>query len=299
MLALRSTLLIDALDAEALDAAARSHADAVLIDLASPSVHGRRAEARSQASEAIRAIAEAGRPVLVRVSDTRSGELERDLDAVITEWTAGIVLSGTEIPQDARDADVAARKREMRLGVDPGRIRLVAEIDSAEALARLPKILDAVDRHSAVALSIDGLREDMDLGSRAAALYGHAMADVAIAAHTSRLPWIVSVRHRRPETADLPRQAHDLGAAGAMVLDEDEARTLNALFAPDPIEAAVARATIAEWERLRAAGEWVGVIAGEMPEASTYDRLVDRRTVRRARAVIAMADAIAAREARA
>ncbi|MDA0302258.1 MAG: aldolase/citrate lyase family protein [Chloroflexi bacterium] len=297
MLALRSTLLIDALDANALAAAARSHADAVMIDLAAPSVHGQRARARANAGEAIRTIAETGRPVLVRVSDTRSGELARDLDVVVTEWTAAIVLSGAEIPQDARDADVAARKREMRVGIEPGRIRLVAEIDSAEALSRLPKILDAVDRHSAVALSIDGLREDMDLGSRAAALYGHAMADVAIAAHTSRLPWLVSVRHRRPETADLARQAHDLGAAGAIVLDEDEAQAMNALFAPDPTDVAVARATIAEWERVRAADEWVGVVAGEMPEAATYDRLVDRRTVRRARAVIAIADAIAAREA--
>jgi citrate lyase beta subunit len=148
-----------------------------------------------------------------------------------------------------------------------------------------------------VALSIDGLREDMGLDGRAAALYGHAMADVAIAAHTSRLPWLLAARHHRPETAGLVQQAHDLGAAGTLVQDEAAAREMNVLFAPDSTEVAVARATLAEWERLRAAGEWVGVIAGEMPEAATYDRLVDRRTVRRARAVIAMADAIAAREA--
>jgi citrate lyase beta subunit len=301
MLALRSTLLIDGLDEAGLADAARSGADAVAIDLASPAVHGQRPRARDHAQRAIVAIAAAGRPVHVRVADTRSGELEADLNALVAdgvgEHVAAIILSGAEIPQDVRDADVAIRKREMHAGIEPGRIRLIPEIDSAEGLSHLSRILGAVDRHSAVTLSIDGLREDMDLGNRAGALFDHAMADLAVAAHTARLPWIVSVRHHRPETAGLAQRAHDLGAAGALVQDEDDARAMNALFAPDPVEVAVARATIAEWERLRTANEWVGVIAGEMPEAATYDRLVDRRTVRRARALIAHADAVAAREA--
>ena len=72
---------------------------------------------------------------------------------------------------------------------------------------------------------------------------------------------------------------------------------MNALFAPDALEIAVARTTLAEWERVRDRDEWVGVVAGELLEASTYDRLVDRRTVRRARALLAYADAIAARQA--
>lgn len=297
MLALRSTLVIDALDDAALSAAPRSAADAIAIDLASPAVHGDRARARANAKKRIRAIAEAGRPVHVRVSDTRSGELDADLDAVVGEHLAAIVLSGAEAPQDVRDIDVAVRKREMRLAIDPGRIRLIPEIDSAQGLANLVRILDAVDRHSAVALSIDGLRDDLRLGDRAATLYDHAMANLAVAAHTARLPWALAMTHHRPETAALPTRAHDFGAAGVTVRDESAVRGMNALFSPDPVEVAVARAMLMEWDRLRARGAWMGVVAGEMPEAATYDRLVDRRSVRRARALIALADAIAQREA--
>ena len=296
MLALRSTLVIDALDSAALAAAPQSAADAVTIDLASPMVHGNRTKARDNAAAAILAIASTGRPVHVRVSDTRSGQLEGDLDAVVAARPSAIVLSGTEAPQDTRDADVAIRKREMRAGIDPGSIRLAPEIDSAEGLSHLVRILNAVDRHSAVALSIDGLRDDMRLGDRAGTLYDHAMADLAVAAHTARLPWIVATMHHRPETSTLPQRAHDFGASGATVRDESEVAAINALFTPDPIEVAVARATLDEWDAVRARDEWVGVVAGEMPEAATYDRLVDRRTVRRARALLAYADAIAARE---
>ncbi len=297
MLALRSTLVIDALDSVALNAAPRSAADAVTIDLASPMAHGNRTKARDNAAAAILAIASTGRSVHVRVSDARSGQLEGDLDAIISAGVAArpaaIVLSGTEAPQDARDADVAIRKREMRAGIDPGSIRLIPEIDSAEGLGHLVRILNAVDRHSAVALSIDGLRDDMRLGDRAGTLYDHAMADLAVAAHTTRLPWIVATTHHRPETSTLPQRAHDFGASGATVRDEDDVAAMNALFTPDPIEVAVARATLDEWDAVRARDEWVGVVAGEMPEAATYDRLVDRRTVRRARALVAYANAIA------
>ena len=297
MLALRSTLVIDGLDDAALAAAPRSAADAIAIDLASPAVHGDRARARANARRRIRAIAEAGRPVHVRISDTRSGEMDGDLDAVTSEYLAAIVLSGAELPQDVRDVDVAVRKREMRLAIDPGRIRLIAEIDSAEGLTHLARILNAVDRHGAVALSIDGLRDDLRLGDRAATLYDHAMADLAVAAHTAGLPWVLATTHHRPETASLPTRAHDFGAAGVTVRDESAVRGMNALFTPDPVEVVVARAMLVEWTRIRGCGGWVGVVAGEMPEAATYDRLVDRRTVRRARALVALADAIAQRAA--
>lgn len=297
MLALRSTLVLDPLDEAAIAAAARSTADAVLIDLAAPAIHGRRVEARTAATRAIETIAAAGRPVHARLSDTRSGELDADLDAVVGERLAAIVLSSVAVPQDVRDIDVAIRKREMRLGIAPGSIRLIAEIDSAEGLTNLARIVVAVDRHSAIALSVDGLRDDLRLGATAAALYDHAMADLAVATRTAGLSWLLAIAHHRPESIDLPSRARDFGAAGVTVHDEDEAARANALFTPDPTEVALARATVAEWERLRSHEEWVGVVAGEMPEASTYDRLVDRRTVRRARAFLATVEAIERREA--
>lgn len=296
MLALRSLLVVSALDAPALTAAASSAADAVVIDLARPTVAGKREEARALAAKHAKAIAKTGRPVFARVADTRSQEMEADLDALVGAWLGAIVLTGAEVPQDVRDADVQIRKREMRLGLTPGGIRLIPEIDSAEGLAALPKILDAVDRHAAVALSAEGLRIDLRLGARASALYDHAMADIAIHADTTRLPWVLTVDAHRPEWASLPTRAHDFGAAGIALHDETAVRGMNALFTPDPTEVAIARAMLVEWERVRKAGNWVGVVAGEVIEASTTDRLVDRRTVRRARALVTLADAIEARD---
>src|SRR4051794_21184038 len=99
-LAARSSLLIDALDTVALEAASRSNADAVLIDLAGPSAYTARADARRAANHALLAVAATGRPVHVRVSDSRSGETEGDIMSVVRAGTTAIVLAGVERPQD-------------------------------------------------------------------------------------------------------------------------------------------------------------------------------------------------------
>src|SRR5690606_19589819 len=102
MFALRSILVMDALDEGAMKAAASSAADAILIDLAAPSLHGQRTEARQLAKRHVQAIGKTGRPVLVRVSDARSGETAADIEAVVGPTLTGVVVSGVEEPQDAR-----------------------------------------------------------------------------------------------------------------------------------------------------------------------------------------------------
>lgn len=297
MLALRSILVMDGLDEGAMRAAAHTAADAVLIDLAHPSLHGQRAEARRLVRRLGPAIAKAGRPVLVRLADARSGEMAADAEAVVEPWLTGVVVSGVEEPQDVRDADVAVRKSEMRRKITPGTVAIVPEIDSAEGLVALSRIMLAIDRVRAITLSIDGLRSDLRLGSGAGPLFEYAMAELAVQADAARVPWVLHVAHRRPGTERLGTLAHDLGAAGVTIQNEGEARGMNSLFAPPASEVTIARAMVAEWARVRKRGEVVGVVAGEVIEAPGYDRLVDRRTVRRARALLELADAIARREA--
>lgn len=288
MLAVRTTLVISGLDEAPYLAARTTAADAVTLDLAAPAVHGTRAAARKLAAKHSRAIAAAGRAVHVRLSDTRSGELDADAAATVSASLTAVVLSGAEIAQDARDADVAIRKQEMRRDLTPGSIRLIVEIDSAAGLRALPAILRAVDRHSAVALNLDALREDLLLPEGARTPLDHAMWEVAIAARDGGLPWTIHAMASSPgERSAIATRAHEYGAAGAAVGSDAEARGLNALFTPSPETVAAAQRAVEEWERLHGRGHAVGVSDGA---------LVDRRRVRRARALIALAEAIERRE---
>lgn len=297
MLALRSVLVIAGEDEARYAAAATAAADAVLFDLAEPAAHHERAGARRLVEHYAPLAAAARRTVVVRIGDTRSDELEADVDAIVMAAVSAVILPAADVPQDVRDADVAIRKREMRRGVPPGSLRLIPEVDSAAGLRALPAMLEAVDRHGAVAIRVADLLGHSGAGvglgastngSAHATLAEHAMAEIAIGAAAAGLPWIVTGR----DAAALATRGRELGAAGVAVTSDAEARGMNALFSPDAAEVAAARATIAEWERLRGRGRWLGTV-----DASDGPRTVDRRSVRLARALTARADAIERREA--
>jgi citrate lyase subunit beta/citryl-CoA lyase len=287
VLASRSILLVNALNETAVDGATRSAADAIAIDLASTAAYERHDEARAAAAHALETIAESGRPVIARLCDTRSGALEADIDAVVGARLTAVILPGAEEPQDVRDVDVLVRKHEMRRGMEPGSVRLLPEIDSAEGLMALPALIGAVDRHSGIIVDLDGLRHDLHLGPGTDALYAHAMAQVGIAAHAARLPWIVFAPTSDASAANLASRAHGLGAAGAVLRSEASARGMNLLFTPDEAMVDTARAMVTEWERLRAEGTASAVANGA---------ILDRRTVRHARALLAQVEAIGRRE---
>lgn len=297
-LALRTTLRIGASHATPLAAAAATHADVVQVDLAAPAVHGDREGARALLARHAHALTGARRPVHVRVSDARSGHMEADIRAATIEAVQAITVSGIAVPQDARDADVAIRKHEMRLGIVPGTVRLIGEIDSVAGLSALDRILAAVDRYAAVTVDIVAVLADLGVrtGDRgpAAAAVDHVLAQVALAARTAGLPWLLAAPAApagdgadAAQRAHLATRAHDLGAAGVVIETEAEARGLNALFTPDAEAIAHARAVLAAWARVRRAHEWVGVLDGA---------LIDRRAAQQARLLIERADTIAARE---
>jgi citrate lyase beta subunit len=293
MLALRSLLATSA-DADSAAAASRSAADAVIVDLASPAPGPQRAAVRKNLSAVIGATGAHRRPVFARVSSASGGELAADIEAAVCPTLAAVLLAGTEAPQDARDADVLLRKHELRHEMMPGAVRLIPEIDSAAGLQALPAILEAVDRHEAVALNTALMHRDLGLGHGLKDAHDHTMAMVAVAARAAELPWVLGTFGGDHGFIEATR-AHEFGAAGATIRSEASARGVNSLFAPDASRVAIARAALREWDRLRADGAMNGtVLVGD--EADPRIELVDRRAIRAARLVVAHADAVAARE---
>lgn len=305
MLSLRTLLRTEAPGAGDAAVLAACHADAVLLDLATP----RDAEARAQHREAVLALAaaitRAGRATLVRLSDTRGGLLDGDLDAAVHESVAAVILSGAEVPQDARDADVAIRHREMTLGIVPGTVRLVLEIDSAAGLAALPSLVSAVDRTDVLSLRLSALLRDLRGGAFAGttfenggaapqALIDHTFATIAQAAAAAGLPWLLFAPGG-DDHAPLATRAHDFGATGVVIGSDAAAAGLTSLYTPDPKAVRAAQATRAEWLRLRseqASGNVSSVITTPLGP-----RTVDRRSQRQAQFLIDLAAAIERREA--
>jgi citrate lyase beta subunit len=172
-------------------------------------------------------------PYHVRIAVDRSGIAPAVEAAVAVEVTA-VLLTGVERAQDVRDADVAIRRHELRLGLEPGAVRLITEVRTAIALRALPHILESIDRHSAVALNTDALATDLGLPGPPAshlAILDHAMAEVALTARAGRIGWLLlAPALDGGARAALATRAHAHGAAGVYIVAEPEAHGFNSLF---------------------------------------------------------------------
>jgi citrate lyase beta subunit len=170
----------------------------------------------------------------VRVANPRAGRLRAELEAALSEDVAAVLLAETRLPQDLRDADVELRRQELQLGLTPGRFRLIPEVGSAAALARLAQLLAAVDRLASVGVDLEAVANDLGApDATAAALQQPLLAQIAVTATAARVPWTVAATgFSAGDRAALASRARALGAAGVYVASEAEVAGLNALFAP-------------------------------------------------------------------
>jgi len=204
-------------------------ADAVTIDYSQLPETGR----RHKGVATLEAVA--GRPTHIRIAIDRRLGLEASLEAELSTAVSAVLLGGVDRPQDVRDADVALRRREMRLGLEPGTVRLIPEVGSALGLRALPRMFEAVDRHSAVALNTDALAADLRLPGPPAshlAVIEYAMAELAIDARIAGVPWLLLAPALEAGTrSSLAICAHAHGASGVYIAGEPEAQGFNSLFA--------------------------------------------------------------------
>jgi citrate lyase beta subunit len=225
-LRLRTNLLVTAGAGSGLLATA---AEAVTIDYSTQMQPDARHRGSAATLEAV-----AGRPTHIRIAIDRRLGLEASLEAELSQAVGAVLLGGVDWPQDVRDADVALRRREMRLGLEPGTVRLIPEVGSALALRALPRMFEAVDRHSAVALNTDALAVDLELPGPPQshlAVLEHAMAEVAISARIAGVPWLLLAPALDGGTRSmLATRAHAHGAGGIYIASEPEAQGFNSLF---------------------------------------------------------------------
>lgn len=220
-LQVRTNLLVAADAAAALTTTA---AEAVTVD------YSMQSEPRGVGSS----VESSGRPTHIRIAIDRRLGLEASLEEELSTAISAVLLGGVDRPQDVRDADVALRRREMRLGLEPGTVRLIPEVGSALALRSLTRMFDAVDRHSAVALNTDALAADLELPgppSSHLAIIEHAMAEVALSARVAGVPWLLlAPALEAGARSALATRAHAHGAGGVYIAVEPEAQGFNSLF---------------------------------------------------------------------
>jgi citrate lyase subunit beta/citryl-CoA lyase len=136
---LRSVQFVPGDNADAVEASLTQGADAVIADLEEPRTPfsgPQREAARAGLSRFLERISTIeNRPhYFVRVQDTESAGMLRDLEAVVRTGLAGVVVPKVEQPGDVYAVDVMLRCVEADLGVEVGSTLIYPILETAQAL---------------------------------------------------------------------------------------------------------------------------------------------------------------------
>ncbi len=295
---LRSLLFTPGSNERMLAKAPSSGADAALFDLEDSVAPDMKEKARPMVLQAIKETraAKGGPPAItVRVNDVTTGLLEGDLEGIVCPELDAIKLAMADSPAHIRAADAILTRLENERGLDENSVGIIALIETAEGLYNCYEICTAAERVVGIGI---GSAEGGDLGNAlgcewtadgTALLYARskALAD----ARAAGVPFPTDgpyTRFKDPEgcRADAVA-ARRLGFVGKAAIHPNQVAILNEVFSPDPERVAYLREMIEVYYEAERAG------AGAV---SFNGRMIDIAMVKDGERVLALAEAIAARD---
>jgi len=265
--ALRSLLFVPGDDPERIGKAARSAADAVIVDLEDAVAAEAKKEARDALGEAADLLRKNGKYAVVRINADRAVQHWDVLAAVGGNFDAIMVPkveSAAEMTQIS--CLIAQQKRSNRMPSP----KLIALIESARGVISAAKIAE-MPRVSALALGTEDFAQSMgvkpdpgvlDLPVRTLALAANACGKAAFA-----LPLSIASFRDSDATRAAALTAASSGCHGALCIHPLQVETVNAAFAPPEDDVAEARAVMTAWMTAQAEGKAVAVAGNRMVDA--------------------------------
>ncbi|MBS0580406.1 MAG: CoA ester lyase [Proteobacteria bacterium] len=275
-----------------------SGADALILDLEDSVDPAQLPAARTRVAALLKATAAAapGPRLWVRVNALASGQLAQDLAVTCREvLPAGVMLPKVSSPAEVLEVAAQLGTLESRLGVTPGRTRLlVLATETAQGVLNLPRYPEALRGAPSVRARLAGLTWGMeDLGAALGALarrdagggltftFQLARTGCLLAAAALEVPAIDGVYADFRDPPGLARElleARRDGFSGKLAIHPDQVAPINAAFTPTEAECVHARRVIAAF----AAAPGTGV-------ASLDGQMIDRPHLIQAQRVLARA----------
>lgn len=282
----RTLLFVPGNNERMLARAASAGADAVVIDLEDAVPAGEARTARALARRAVGQLAAAGVPVFVRVHHARSAQAREDVRAAVRPGLTGIVHPKTERAQDLRSLDVLVREFELATKVRPGDIVTLPLIETPRGVLKAEEIVTASDRVAGLSFGAEDYTAALGVRRSVPAL-AYARGVIVTVAAANGVPAIDTPYPVLRDSEGLHEEAelaHAMGFRGKYVIHPDQVAPVNDIFTPDAAEVRDARRIVAAAED--AARRQRGAIMLD-------GRMIDAPVVERARATLALAEAIA------
>lgn len=267
--------------------AARSAADAVIVDLEDAVATSAKDAARSN----LAALPDSTLPFFVRVNGFGSGAMWTDLVAAVEARVEGVILPKAAGREAILKASGALSGLEAATGRPEGSITLIPMIETAQGVLNAVEILGACRRVKAVMFG-SGEQGDLvaDLGVEwepTGTGLAHARSRVLLAARAAGIPHPIDgvfMNYRDQEALRTEsRLARRVGYVAKLAIHPAQVEVINEVFTPTPDEVARHRAVLEAFEQAEAEGK---------ASVSVDGRMVDSAVARTARSVLARARSV-------
>jgi citrate lyase subunit beta/citryl-CoA lyase len=287
MKAARSLLAVPATRRKMVEKALASDADGVFLDLEDAVAPEDKADARGDVIRALQELDWRGRPRLFRANALDTPYFYRDLIEVVEvagDFLEAVMIPKVNRPEDLHAVSVLLTQLELATNLNVGKIRLQAQIESAEGLTNADAIARTTERLEALhfgpgdfaaslrmPLTSIGVMDEWDEaypGHR----FHYAMQRIVVAARAA------GVRVLDGPVADYGDEdglrksclrARSLGFDGKWCIHPAQILIVNEAFSPTEKEVEWAQKVVAAYEEASAAGSGSISVDGQMVDAAS------------------------------
>jgi citrate lyase subunit beta/citryl-CoA lyase len=243
---------------------------------------------RAVAASFLAKLSDTGSLVIPRVNSLDTGLLEQDLAAIITSNIYGLSIGKVQTVQEIADICRLIEPLEQKAGLATGRLKLIPWIESAKAIVNAYEICASSERIIAVAFGAEDFTNDMGIErTDDDSEIAYARSAVCIAAQAADVAALDTPYFGFRDADGLQRDANTArkqGFKGKFAIHPAQIDIINATFSPSPQEVEHAKRVLAAF----AAAEHQG-----RGSTSLNGKVIDVPVVKRARAILEMADRVA------
>ncbi len=247
-----------------------------------------KANARAVAASFLAKLSDTGSLVIPRVNSLDTGLLEQDLAAIITPKIYGLSIGKVQTVQEIAEICGLIEPLEQKAGLAAGRLKLIPWIESAKAIVNADEICSSSKRIIAVAFGAEDFTNDMGIErTDDDSEIAYARSVVCIAARAADVVALDTPYFGFRDTDGLQRDANTAkkqGFKGKFAIHPAQIDIINATFSPSPQEVEHAKRVLAAFEAAEHQGRG---------STSLNGKVIDVPVVKRARAILEMADRVA------
>lgn len=282
-----SLLAVPATSRKMVDKALASEADAVFLDLEDAVAPSEKAGARGDVVRALRELDWDGRSAVFRMNALDTPYFYRDLVEVVEEaggYLGAVLVPKVERPEDLYAVDTLLSGIEAAVGIEPGGIRLEAQIESAGGLTNIDGIARASERLTALHFGPGDYAASLRMPQTSIGTFdewdevypGHrfhyVMHRIVAAARTAGLRAVDGPVADYRDEEGLRKSclvARSLGFDGKWCIHPAQIPTVNEVFSPTESELEWARKVVDAYEEATAAGSGSISVEGQMVDAAS------------------------------